>query len=111
MKTVIILLIKGYQRFISPFLPATCRYYPTCSSYFVQALEKYGAIIGCRLGIARILRCNPFHEGGYDPVPDFLPKWDLPRELRKIRMPRTPRASRVQHMPSGSVPYGSATMK
>jgi len=85
MKKALVIIIKGYQRFISPLFPATCRYYPTCSNYFVQALEKYGFIIGCRLGISRIMRCHPFHEGGYDPVPDFLPQWDLPWELRKMR--------------------------
>ena len=53
---------------ISPLFPSTCRYNPTCSTYFIQALEKYGVIKGSYLGIKRILRCNPWHEGGYDPL-------------------------------------------
>jgi putative membrane protein insertion efficiency factor len=68
MKTILVILIKGYQKFISPFLPPTCRFYPTCSVYFVQALEKYGFFKGVYLGIRRILRCHPFNPGGYDPL-------------------------------------------
>ena len=63
-----ILLIRFYQKFISPLVPATCRFYPTCSSYFIQALEKYGVIKGSYLGIKRILRCHPGNPGGYDPL-------------------------------------------
>jgi putative membrane protein insertion efficiency factor len=63
-----IFVIKGYRKFISPlFLPA-CRFHPTCSAYFIQALEKYGAVKGSFLGIKRILKCHPFHPGGYDPL-------------------------------------------
>jgi putative membrane protein insertion efficiency factor len=69
MKYVLIYLIRGYQRFISPLLPPSCRFYPTCSSYFVQALEKHGFFRGGWLGLKRILKCHPFHPGGYDPVP------------------------------------------
>ncbi|MDR2156427.1 MAG: membrane protein insertion efficiency factor YidD [Clostridiales Family XIII bacterium] len=68
MKIVFVVLIKGYQKFISPFLPPTCRFYPTCSEYFVQALEKYGFLKGSYLGIRRILRCHPLNPGGYDPL-------------------------------------------
>ena len=68
-KTILIYMIKGYQLFISPCLPQTCRYYPTCSTYCIQAIEKYGAAKGLLLGVRRILRCHPFHPGGYDPVP------------------------------------------
>ena len=66
---IIIYIIKGYQLIVSPCLPPTCRYYPTCSSYSIQAIEKYGAAKGLWLGMKRILRCHPFHPGGYDPVP------------------------------------------
>jgi putative membrane protein insertion efficiency factor len=69
MKHVLIILIKAYQILISPLLPPSCRYYPTCSNYFIEALQKYGFLKGSLLGIKRILRCHPFHEGGYDPVP------------------------------------------
>ena len=64
----IILIIRIYQIFISPLTPATCRFYPTCSTYFIQALEKYGIIKGTYLGIRRILRCHPWNPGGYDPL-------------------------------------------
>ncbi len=69
MKKVLIFLVKGYQRVISPLLQPRCIYLPTCSQYFIEAVEKYGAIKGGLMGIKRIARCNPFHEGGYDPVP------------------------------------------
>ena len=59
MKQVLTWLVRGYQRFISPLLPPSCRYYPTCSTYMIQALQKHGAIKGSLMGIARILRCNP----------------------------------------------------
>lgn len=64
----IILMVRGYQIFISPIMPGKCRFYPTCSTYFIQAVEKYGPFKGSLLGIKRILKCHPFHEGGYDPL-------------------------------------------
>jgi len=70
MKYFFIYIIKFYKKFISPLFPPSCRFYPTCSSYFIEALEKYGVLIGTLLGIKRILRCNPFFEGGFDPVPE-----------------------------------------
>ena len=70
MKKIFIVLIRGYQKFISPLFPPSCRYYPTCSNYSVQAIQKHGAIKGSLMGIARILRCHPFVKGGYDPVPE-----------------------------------------
>jgi len=68
LKKIIIILIRGYQKFISPMFLPSCRFYPTCSQYFLQAVEKYGAIKGSYLGIKRILKCHPFHPGGYDPL-------------------------------------------
>ncbi len=65
----VILPIRFYQIYISPAAPGKCRFTPTCSHYYVQAVEKYGPIKGSYLGIRRILKCHPFHEGGYDPVP------------------------------------------
>ncbi|KRN25094.1 hypothetical protein FC75_GL001007 [Lacticaseibacillus camelliae DSM 22697 = JCM 13995] len=72
MRKIAMWLVKGYQRFISPLLPASCRYYPTCSTYMIQALAKHGLIKGLIMGVARIIRCNPFVKGGLDPVPDFF---------------------------------------
>ncbi|HPX26773.1 MAG TPA: membrane protein insertion efficiency factor YidD [Treponemataceae bacterium] len=63
------LLIRFYQVCISPFFPPKCRYYPTCSTYTLEAIKKYGPFKGLFMGIKRILRCHPFHEGGFDPVP------------------------------------------
>jgi putative membrane protein insertion efficiency factor len=68
MKKIAIILIKGYRLFISPLKPPTCRFVPTCSEYALQAIEKYGTIRGGIMAIRRILRCHPFHPGGYDPV-------------------------------------------
>lgn len=62
------LIIRFYQKFISPIKGKTCRFYPTCSQYAMDALEKYGFLKGSYLSIKRILKCHPFHEGGYDPV-------------------------------------------
>ncbi|MCE5311753.1 MAG: membrane protein insertion efficiency factor YidD [Nitrospiraceae bacterium] len=67
-KNLLRLLILFYRRFISPVLPASCRFYPTCSEYALEALEKYGALKGSFLSVKRIIKCNPFHPGGYDPV-------------------------------------------
>ena len=70
MKTVLIRLIRFYQRSISPLLPARCRFTPTCSQYALEAISKYGALKGGWLACKRLLRCNPFYKGDYfDPVP------------------------------------------
>ncbi len=69
MKKIFLILIKFYQKFISPMFPPSCRYTPTCSQYTYEAIEKYGIMKGLYLGIKRILRCNPFFPGGEDPVP------------------------------------------
>jgi len=63
-------LIKGYQWLVSPVLAGSCRYYPTCSSYAIEAIEQHGPLKGTLLGLKRILRCHPWHDGGYDPVPN-----------------------------------------
>ncbi|MFV0555524.1 MAG: membrane protein insertion efficiency factor YidD [Lactovum sp.] len=70
MKKILINFVRFYQRFISPILPPSCRYYPTCSSYMIQAIEKYGALKGTLMGVSRISRCHPFVSGGLDEVPD-----------------------------------------
>jgi putative membrane protein insertion efficiency factor len=69
MQALLVRLVRGYQVAISPLFPASCRYYPTCSAYALEALERYGSIKGMWLTIGRILRCHPFRPGGYDPVP------------------------------------------
>lgn len=61
-------MVKFYRKLISPLKPPTCRFYPTCSQYTMEALEKYGAFRGVILGLKRILKCHPFHPGGYDPL-------------------------------------------
>lgn len=66
---ILILPIRFYQKFISPLFPGTCRYYPTCSTYAIQALRKYGAFKGGYLAIKRILSCHPWGGHGHDPVP------------------------------------------
>lgn len=68
LKLIMLLLIKVYQWFISPYIGPHCRYYPTCSAYAVQAIEKYGPFKGGWMALKRILRCHPGHKGGYDPV-------------------------------------------
>ncbi|HSK70685.1 MAG TPA: membrane protein insertion efficiency factor YidD [Pyrinomonadaceae bacterium] len=68
MKFLVLDILKLYKTFISPFLPPSCRFEPTCSVYAMQAVEKYGAIRGTWMGIKRILRCQPFCKGGHDPV-------------------------------------------
>jgi uncharacterized protein len=69
MKKVFLFLIRGYQRYISPLMAPRCIYSPSCSQYMWEAVSKYGAAKGGWLGIKRICRCHPFHQGGYDPVP------------------------------------------
>lgn len=69
MRAVVIFLIRGYQRLVSPWTLPSCRYIPTCSGYAIEAIERHGILRGSWLAIARILRCHPLHAGGYDPVP------------------------------------------
>lgn len=67
-KRLLVLMIRFYRTFISPLKPPTCRFYPSCSLYAIEAIEKYGAFKGGYLAGKRILKCHPFHAGGYDPV-------------------------------------------
>ncbi len=69
MRKVLLFLIRLYQHTLSRVLPSTCRFSPSCSEYGYQAISKYGALKGGWLTVRRIARCNPFHPGGYDPVP------------------------------------------
>ncbi len=69
MKKLLITLIMFYKKAVSPYLPQSCRFHPTCSEYGMQAIEKYGSVKGGLLAIKRVLRCNPWSKGGYDPLP------------------------------------------
>lgn len=81
-KYIFILPIRFYQKFISPFLPARCRYYPSCSNYAIEAFSKYGIVIGLLKSVSRILRCNPLFPGGYEPVEKGWPRIE-PKHLHK----------------------------
>ena len=69
MKRILLALIAGYRFFLSPFLGASCRFYPTCSAYAAEAIETHGALRGTWLAVKRISKCHPWHSGGVDPVP------------------------------------------
>jgi putative membrane protein insertion efficiency factor len=68
-RSFLLLLLRGYKRFISPLLPPACRFEPTCSVYAMGAISKHGALKGSWLAFRRLMRCHPFHPGGFDPVP------------------------------------------
>ena len=70
MKKIFTLPIKAYKKIVSPILPKACRFTPTCSEYAIEAIERFGVIRGSMLASYRIMRCNPFSKGGYDPVPE-----------------------------------------
>lgn len=71
---LVLVLIRGYQRFLSPLLGKNCRFYPTCSQYMFDAIVRFGLGRGVGLGVRRLLRCGPWHPGGYDPVPEKAEK-------------------------------------
>jgi uncharacterized protein len=68
MKCFVVLLLRGYKRFISPMMLPSCKYTPTCSEYAMEAVERYGVVRGVAMSVWRVLRCNPFAKGGLDPV-------------------------------------------
>lgn len=78
LRWLMIKLIKGYQHFISPMLPNVCRFKPSCSEYFIEALQTHGVIKGSWLGVKRLLRCHPWGGSGFDPVPPKQQKNDKP---------------------------------
>jgi putative membrane protein insertion efficiency factor len=69
MKNVVLLLLRSYKRLVSPFLPPSCRFHPTCSEYAYEAVYKHGVLRGLVLSTRRLLKCHPYNPGGYDPVP------------------------------------------
>jgi putative membrane protein insertion efficiency factor len=68
MRIILVSLLKFYKATVSPWLPPSCRFVPTCSEYACEAIERHGALRGSWMGLRRLLRCHPFHSGGYDPV-------------------------------------------
>lgn len=83
LKKIALRLIRFYQKWVSPLFPRRCRYYPTCSAYAYEAFKKHGILKGFYLALWRLLRCNPFSPGGYDPVPErfvFFPKPPEPQD-------------------------------
>ena len=80
MKKLLLLIIGVYRKLISPLKPPCCKYYPTCSTYAVRAIEKHGAVKGTLLAVWRVLRCNPWSLGGVDPVPDKFSFYRLKKQ-------------------------------
>ncbi len=68
MQRVLIAVLRAYKLFLSPLLPSACRFYPTCSEYMMEAIARHGIVRGFWMGLRRVGRCHPFHEGGFDPV-------------------------------------------
>lgn len=93
-KAVLVTLVRGYKRFLSPVFPPACRYVPTCSEYAEEAIARYGGLRGLTMALLRLLRCHPFVRGGFDPVP--LPDTALTRGGRR-RTPRMVRCSAANH--------------
>ena len=83
MQKILLYLIKFYQKNISPYKGTKCPYFPSCSAYGLEAVETHGAIVGSVLAVWRILRCNPFSRGGYDPVPEKISIGDLSCKKRR----------------------------
>ena len=71
MKALVLLLLRGYKKFLSPLLPPACRFEPTCSVYMMEAVQRFGAIKGVWMGLKRLSKCHPLHPGGHDPVPEL----------------------------------------
>lgn len=82
MKKIFIFFIRAYRRLISPLKKPCCRFRPTCSQFAIEAIEKHGAFLGLIMAIARILRCNPYNPGGYDPVPE---RFSLKSSVGKVK--------------------------
>lgn len=83
MKKILIIVIRFYQKAISPFLGKNCRFIPTCSQYALEAINRYGALRGGWLGLKRICRCHPWGKFGYDPVPDLQKTKNIKNSLKR----------------------------
>jgi putative membrane protein insertion efficiency factor len=91
-------LVRGYQLLFSSFMGRSCRYYPTCSSYMTETVRRFGALRGGFMGLCRILRCHPFHDGGYDPVPE---QYENPlRAIKNYKKPCGCAAKYDKHAPN-----------
>ena len=93
MKQLLLILIKLYQWCLSPFFGGQCRFYPSCSCYAHTAIERHGVLRGTWLGLGRILRCHPFAQGGYDPVPEEKQLGWLARSAQKKQLRRLARSA------------------
>jgi hypothetical protein len=82
-KHILLSLIGIYRQYISPLFPPSCRFQPTCSEYALGVIERFGTITGTYLAIKRILRCHPFHQGGYDPIPSSLEDMVQPKSRKQ----------------------------
>ena len=80
-RSAVVLLLRVYKRLVSPWLPPSCRYVPTCSEYAVEAVERYGAVRGSWMAMTRVLRCHPFAKGGYDPVHSAERSTDVAKQV------------------------------
>ena len=85
MKSLLQFGLEMYKRFLSPMLPHSCRFVPTCSEYAIDAIERYGALRGSWLAVGRLLRCHPFARAGYDPVPGTAGDRHVPAEFSELR--------------------------
>jgi len=90
MKQVLQFGLRMYKRFLSPMLPHSCRFVPTCSDYAMEAIERHGALRGSWLALGRLLRCHPLARAGYDPVPGSLPRHAFLRIFFRLRKKSTP---------------------
>lgn len=97
MQALLIALIRGYQALLSPLLPPACRFRPTCSQYALEAIHRFGWLKGGWMALRRILRCHPFHPGGYDPVPEVfwtVDKMPLHRAIEQAALDKALRQPR-----------------